>query len=180
MTSVTRQIKRADPLNDDGRLPSFAERLGEQDRVTTRVRRWLCWRDASADADRPRVLKRLVTVSLVASAAHFFHNAVFLEEYPGPPWIPGRWFVVAAWFLVAATLLRGYSWHRDGQARKALAAISLYCASCIAVFGHYLYGPPRELDLLTNLLIVLEGLSGIALLVYFLRWAGQDAKPTAA
>jgi len=123
------------------------------------------------------VLKGLVISSLVASAAHFAHNALFLETYPGPPWIPGPWFVVAAWLLIAATLLRGYFWHRAGHLRKATAAVSLYCASCLLVFGHYLYGAPRDFDLLTNLLIVLEGISGGALLVYFLGWAGRGLSP---
>lgn len=117
------------------------------------------------------MLKRLVAINLVASAAHFFHNARFLESYPGPPWIPGPWFVVVAWLVIAAILVRGYFWHRAGHSRKALVAVSVYCASCILVFGHYLYGAPRDFDLLTNLLIVLEGLGGATLLVYFVGWA---------
>jgi len=120
------------------------------------------------------VLKALVIANLVASGAHFLHNAVFLETYPGPPWIPGAWFVVLAWLVAAAALLRGYSWHRAGDPGKALVAISLYCASCISVFGHYLYGPPRDFDLLTNVLIVLEGVGGSVLFVYFVGWARHD------
>ena len=120
------------------------------------------------------MLKALVIASLVTSGAHFLHNAVFLESYPGPPWIPGAWFVVAAWFIVAAILVQGYLWHRNGHPRKALVAVSLYCASCVSVFGHYLFGPPHELDLLTNLLIVLEGVGGSVLLVYFVGWARRD------
>jgi hypothetical protein len=117
------------------------------------------------------VLKALVIANLAASGAHFLHNAVLLETYPGPPWIPGAWFVVLAWLLVAAILVGGYRWHRARHPRKALVAVSLYCASCISVFGHYLYGPPRDFDLLTNLLIVLEGVGGIVLWVYFVGWA---------
>lgn len=116
------------------------------------------------------MLKALVAANLLTSGAHFFHNALFLEAYPGPPWIPGPWFVVVAWFLVAAALLRGYFWHRSGDSRKALVAISLYCVSCIFVFGHYLYGPPSDFDLLTNVLIVLEGVGGATLLIYFIGW----------
>ena len=118
-------------------------------------------------------LRGLVIASLVASAAHFFHNALFLETYPGPPWIPGAWFVIAAWLLIAMILVRGYFWHRAGHSRRALVAVSLYCGSCISVFGHYLYGSPRDFDLLANLLIILEGLSGGTLLVYFMWTAAS-------
>lgn len=113
------------------------------------------------------MLKGLVFANLLASALHFLHNAVFLERYPGPPWIPGAWFVVALWFVLAAVLVRGYRWYRAGDSRRALVAIGLYCLSCILVFGHYLYGSPRELDALTNGLIVAEGVAGVTLLVYF-------------
>jgi len=124
------------------------------------------------------VLKRLVIANLLASASHFSHNALFLDTYPGPLWIPGPWFVVAAWLLIAAILVRGYFWHRGGQARKALVAISLYCVSCILVFGHYLYGPPRDFDLVTNILIILEGFAGATLLLYFVGWARHGAEGT--
>jgi len=125
------------------------------------------------------VLKVLVVANLLASGSHFLHNAVFLEDYPGPPWIPGPWFVVAAWCLIAAVLVLGYRWHRAGEPRKALVAICLYCASCILVFGHYIYGSPRSFDALTNLLIVTEGAAGITLLVYFLGWASRSIDGTA-
>ena len=120
------------------------------------------------------MMKGLVVATLVASGAHFLHNALFLDTYPGPPWIPGPGFVGLAWLVVAAILLCGYHWHRAGQHGKALAAVSVYGASCLAVFGHYLYGPPSELDLLPNVLIVLEGTSGIALLVYFVGWGRRS------
>ena len=105
--------------------------------------------------------------TLLASAAHFAHNALFLDHYPGPPWIPGPWFVVGAWFLVAVILVRGYWWHIQGKRTLARVAVTTYCLSCFLVFGHYLYGSPRDFDLLTNVLIFAEGISGIALLTYF-------------
>ena len=108
--------------------------------------------------------------NLFASAAHFMHNAVFLETYPGPSWIPGPWVVVTAWFVVAAVLVRGYSWHRQGEPKRALVAVVAYCISCIFVFGHYLYGPPSDFEVLTNLLILMEGIAGFVLLLYFVGW----------
>ena len=114
------------------------------------------------------MLKILVVANLITSGAHFLHNAVFLDRYPGPPWIPGPWFVVVAWFVVAAVLVQGYRWHRAGRAVPALVAILAFCASCFFVFGHYAYGHPADFDLLTNVLIFAEGVGGAALLVYYL------------
>ena len=50
----------------------------------------------------------------------------------------------------------------------------VYCFSSLLVFGHYLYGPPRDLDLLANFLIVLEGAAALVLLSYFLALARRD------
>jgi hypothetical protein len=117
------------------------------------------------------VLGILVVLNLLASGAHFAHNALFLDTYPGPLWIPGPWFVVGAWCLVAALLIRGYTWHRQGKATHALVAISTYCASCFLVFGHYLYGPPRAHAMSANVFIVLEGAAAMVLLFYYVMWA---------
>jgi hypothetical protein len=125
-------------------------------------------------SDRRR-LRAVVVTSLCASGAHFAHNAVFLDAYPGPPWITGPWLVVAAWCVVASVLVRGYLWHLHGKRRRALAAVTAYCGSSLLVFGHYLYGHPRDFDLLTNALILTEGVTGIALLVYFVGWARRGA-----
>ena len=126
------------------------------------------------------MLKALVVANLVASGAHFTHNAVFLERYPGPLWIPGPAFVMAAWCVVAAALILGYHWYRRGRRRSALAAVSTYSASCILVFGHYAYGPPSDFDFLTNTLIALEGAGGIVLLTYFVPLALRMRSSTSA
>jgi flagellar basal body rod protein FlgG len=47
------------------------------------------------------LLKRLVVVNLLTSGGHFLHNAIFLNSYPGPLWIPGR--VVAQLRIAQAT-----------------------------------------------------------------------------
>jgi hypothetical protein len=121
------------------------------------------------------VLEALVAASLLASGAHFAHNAIFLSSYPGPTWIPGPGFVVAAWLVVAFVLVRGYSWHRSRRPTLALAALSAYTLSCVLVFGHYLYGRPSTFDLLTNALIFLEGISGVALFSYYVLVVRHEA-----
>jgi hypothetical protein len=113
------------------------------------------------------VLRFLVVGNLLASGAHFVHNAIFLDSYPGPTWIPGPWFIVVAWMVVASTLLTGYFWHQSGRRGHALVAITAYCVSCLFVFCHYLYGSPTDFDALTNLLIILEGVGGVVLFTYF-------------
>ncbi len=125
-------------------------------------------------------MKSLVVVNLLASAAHFAHNAAFFDAYPEPPWIPGPWFIVVVWLVVAPVLVMGYYWHQQGKPRRALAAVVAYCASGLLVFGHYLYGSPRELDLLTNFLIVLEGAAALALLGYFLALGRRGSMGPAA
>ena len=119
-------------------------------------------------------MKSLVVTNLLASAAHFAHNAAFFDGYPEPPWIPGPWFIVVVWFVVAPVLVMGYHWHQQGKPRRALAAVVAYCSSSLLVLGHYLYGHPRELDLLTNFLIILQGAAALVLLGYFLALARGD------
>ncbi len=114
------------------------------------------------------MLELLVVANLLASGAHFAHNAVFLDTYPGPPWIPGPWLVVGVWCVIAALLVRGYAWHLEGKRTRALAAVSTYCTSCFLVFGHYLYGPPRAHAMGANVFIVLEGAAAIVLFAYYL------------
>ncbi len=104
-----------------------------------------------------------MVASLLASAAHFGHNAMFLDQYPGPPWIPGPRFVVGAWCVIALVLVSGYRWFRAGKFTLGLVAVGAYSLSCLLVFAHYLYGPPSQFDALTNALIFLEGASGVAL-----------------
>ena len=123
------------------------------------------------------MLKPLFVLALVASAAHFGHNALFLDTYPGPPWITGPGMVVVAWLIAAAIGVLGYRWHRRGHRTKALLALGAFCASCLLGFGHYFYGPPSPLDLLTNALIVCEGIAGAALLLYVLFDFVRPARP---
>ncbi len=87
---------------------------------------------------------------------------------------PAPWFIVVVWLVEAAVLVMGYYWQRQGKIRRALAAVVTYCASSFLVFGHYLYGTPRELDLLMNFLIFLEGAAALVLLGYFLAFARRD------
>ncbi len=124
-------------------------------------------------------MKNLVLANLLASAAHFAHNAAFFDAYPEPPWIPGPWFIVAVWLVLAPILVMGYYWHQRGRTRRARVAVVTYCASSLLVFGHYLYGSPRELDFVTNGLIVLEGAAALVLLGYFLALARRDSMASA-
>ena len=117
------------------------------------------------------MLTALVTANLLASVAHFAHNAVYLESYPGPDWIPGPWFVVCYWLVAAAVLVSGYAEYRRCRSKAGLAGMGAYCLSSQLVFGHYLYGAPRDYDLLTNSLIVLEGVFGMALLIFIVGLA---------
>ncbi len=68
---------------------------------------------------REPVLKSLVVGNLLASGAHFAHNAAFFDAYPEPPWIPGPWFVVLVWLLIAPVLVKGYYWHQEGKSSRA-------------------------------------------------------------
>ena len=126
------------------------------------------------------MLEKLIVASLIASGGHFAHNAIYLDTYPGPPWIPGPWFVVVAWCVVASVLILAYRWHRGGRPGPALAAFTAYSASCVLVFGHYLYGPPRDLSLVANGLIWAEGASGVSLIAYYTTRARHPPTETGA
>jgi hypothetical protein len=111
---------------------------------------------------------RLVLLNLVTSAAHFAHNAAYLETYPGPPWISGPGVVVAAWLGIAGVLLLGYRWFERGHRAKALGAIAIFSVATMLGFAHYLYGAPSRHHTGANVTIVCEAVAGAVLLVYSL------------
>lgn len=111
------------------------------------------------------MLEVLILLNLVASGSHFAHNGIFLESYPGPPWV-SRPVIVVVWVLIAAVLLLGYGLYRRGHRVGVFVACGVYGGASLLGLGHYMYGPPSELSAVANLFIVLEGAASVILLTY--------------
>ena len=108
----------------------------------------------------PSVIKWLIVVGIVASLAHFAHNALEIGNYPEPSWItPG--IVLFAW--IPNAVVAGVALVRKiGDLAFAIFA-AMFGVLMLTGLAHYLYGSPIHIPDLSNLTILFEALSGVAL-----------------
>ena len=113
-----------------------------------------------------RQLGALVLLNLIASVLHGGHNTLFFRDYPEPPWISGPHVVELLYLVAMPFLWLGWRLYTRGRMWAALAAFTAYGVPAAAAFGHYRYGRFADLSGLINSLILLQGVSGVVLMVY--------------
>jgi hypothetical protein len=114
---------------------------------------------------RDTVLLPLMLIYGAASLLHFFHNAVYLHDYPNlPAWLTsgGVW---AAWLVVAATGVVGYWIYSRRSRAGGLLLIAVYAAFGLAGLDHYTVAPVAAHSVAMNLTILLEAVTAVVLLV---------------
>jgi len=130
------------------------------------------------NSPRDTVLLPLMLLYGAASLLHFFHNAVYLHDYPNlPAWLTagGVW---AAWLLVAGTGVAGYWIYSRLSRLGGTVLIAVYAAFGLAGLDHYTVAPVAAHSIAMNLTILLEAATGVVLLVYVAQCAlssGQRA-----
>lgn len=99
----------------------------------------------------------------VASLLHFAHNAEYIAFYPNmPEWLT-REKVYLAWLAVSAFGVAGGVLALAGWRVSAAAFLAVYGALGLYGLGHYALALCSEHTVATNLTIVLEAASGVAL-----------------
>jgi hypothetical protein len=131
---------------------------------------------------RPRdtVLLPLMLIYGAASLLHFFHNAVYLHDYPNlPAWFTsgGVW---AAWAIVAGTGVAGYWIYSRVSRVSGLVLIAVYAAFGLAGLDHYTVAPVSAHTVAMNLIILLEVVTAGVLLVCVARCALSPGQPVTA
>jgi hypothetical protein len=107
-------------------------------------------------------MQALLGVYLVASLAHFVHNAEHVETYPGLPLWLTREVVYLSWIGVAACGLVGAAALRTG--RRVLGYLVLGAFGLLGVDGlaHYTVALCSEHTIAANLTIWAEATAGLA------------------
>ncbi|MES2188411.1 MAG: hypothetical protein V4505_27925 [Pseudomonadota bacterium] len=107
----------------------------------------------------------LVAVYLLASLAHFAHNAEFIAYYPGLPRGLTREGVYLAWLAITSLGLAGLLVARRGWHTAGVLLIGAYGAFGLDGLAHYTLALCSEHTLVTNATIWAEAGSGLALLL---------------
>ena len=113
-------------------------------------------------AARFRAVKFVIATGVIASALHFADNAVEIAHYNEPGWITRSgvavtWFVVTA--IAAVALLHG-------RADKVFFVLAgTYALVLLSALLHYVYGPPMDMPMLSNVTVLIEAVTGAALAV---------------
>ena len=117
----------------------------------------------------------------LSSLAHFAHNAEFLAFYPGLPAWMSREGVYAAWLAVAGLGLLGLASLSRGWLCLGAMLIAAYGFLGLDGLLHYRLGLCAEHTWVANLTIFAEVLSGVALALSVVVWAGRrwTARPSA-
>jgi hypothetical protein len=120
-----------------------------------------------------RTIKVLIAVGMLASVLHFADNTFAIGQYPEPGWITPfgvavSWCVVTVVALVA--LLRKRA---DGV---FFAAAGFYSLVLLSGLLHYAFGPPMHMAVRSNLTVLFEALTGIALASALVAAAAQSVR----
>ena len=79
----------------------------------------------------------MLLLYLVASLAHFTHNAEYLSDYPNlPPWLT-RGGIYLVWLAEASLGILGYVLYRFGWRLAGLALVGVYAAFGFDGLLHY-------------------------------------------
>jgi len=128
---------------------------------------------ALISASFPRHIQALVVVYFVASLAHFTHNAEFIEFYPNlPRWIT-RETVYLAWLTITGVGVAGLIALRLRLPALGAMLIGLYGAFGLDGLAHYTLALCSEHTFATNATIWFEVVTGMALLLTSMAWAGR-------
>ena len=119
-----------------------------------------------------------LAVYCAASLAHFSHNAIFADSYPGLPATLTPFRIMGAWLLEAAIGIVGYLLVRRGHYRSGLALVALYAALGFDGFAHYALAPASAHTTAMNASIWAEAIAGALLLTIVVgRFFSRDDSP---
>ena len=122
---------------------------------------------------RQPLLAGILVASAVSTAVHYTDNYVFMEAYPQPPWVT-RLGIVAGWIVLTSVGALGYWLYRQGHRNLAYACLLVYSVTGLSTLGHYVYGGCSAFSTKTHVLIVTDGLTGLAV-VGFVVWSAHGA-----
>ncbi|WP_298233466.1 hypothetical protein [uncultured Azohydromonas sp.] len=121
------------------------------------------------DLHFPKYLWALTAVYGLATFGHCVHNAEFLAYYPNMPEGMTHEVVYLAWMGLSVVGLAVVPFYMLDLGVMAAFVLALYGLLGLSGLGHYSLGALEEHTLVANLLIMFQGLSGLALAVRAMR-----------
>jgi hypothetical protein len=115
-----------------------------------------------------RALRLILCFSILSTAAHYTHNFIRADDYPGSgPAV--QLAIVLSWPLLTAIGLYGYRLYAAGRFREAHVCLLLYAPLGLLTPAHFLYGEP-DIPTFFYITIFTDGLAGMGI-VGFVIWS---------
>ncbi|WP_421658111.1 hypothetical protein [Leptothermofonsia sp. ETS-13] len=128
----------------------------------------------SSEARRQFILKILLMACIFSTALHFTDNYFYIKQYPEPDWItPSSTYT--SWLIWTGIGVAGYWLYKSRKFWFAYPCLVLYSFCGLDSLGHYLYGAMSAFSLKMHFLIMIDGLTGAAILGFTL-WSGLILK----
>jgi hypothetical protein len=132
--------------------------------------------DWLSDPDnRLKLLRWLITFSIISTAIHFTHNFLNVQDYPQSNLASNKAVqvaIVASWPLLTLAGLYGYQLYKRGRYATANVLIALYSSLGIATLGHFTSGNP-QIPPFFYATIFTDGLAGLSLFAFAL-WSARE------
>lgn len=111
-----------------------------------------------------KTLASFLLAYTAASVFHFFHNAIYLDNYPNmPDWI-SQLGVYSALMAIVATGVIGYLFYSLGYRTLGLIVLGAYATFGFDGLGHYALAPVAAHTFTMNLTVWLEVVTAAFLL----------------
>jgi len=122
-------------------------------------------------------LRVILGFSILSTAAHYAHNFVRMDDYPGGgPAVKVA--IVLSWPLLTAVGLYGYRLYAAGRFREARICLLLYAPLGLLTPAHFLYGEP-DIPAFFYATIFTDAVAGLAV-VGFVVWSATRERPRLA
>jgi hypothetical protein len=122
-------------------------------------------------------LRLILGFSILSTAAHYAHNFVRIDDYPGGG-VAIQVAIVLSWPLLTAIGLYGYRLYAAGRSREAHICLLLYAPLGLITPAHFLYGDP-DIPGFFYATIFTDGLAGLAVVGFVIgsarraRWVAE-------
>lgn len=127
---------------------------------------------------RVALLAVLLIACIASTAAHYTHNYIEIEHYPGPSWISNdavRVAIVVSWPLLTAAGLWGYRLYDRGRYVAAYPFLAAYSLLGSVTLLHFTSGNPH-IPPYWYATIFTDGVLGLAILA-FAHWSAWMQSP---
>jgi hypothetical protein len=126
-----------------------------------------------------RALVLILCFSILSTGAHYAHNFVRMDDYPGGgPAVKVA--ILLSWPLLTAIGLYGYRLYAAGRLREAHICLLLYAPLGLVTPAHFLYGEP-DIPAFFYATIFTDGIAGLAIVgfvVWSARWPARRLSST--